>query len=375
MFRNPRRHSNSYQIDMNSINCTLLCCSNAEHLSQLYTGFGILEKRGLIKANFLKSEKYKSNGRQLLAVLVNDSYRVAYDTADHDRIYEDELAECDLYFKRSYHKDTHEKLSSKILPLGFNYMVCGANDRSLARALWAFRQSGSSSTYENLTNLIHSSSLLSHLVGARNSGRHILNVKMFEGLPIYDRSPTVLFLARTWDPEMSGIRSREQAEERANINSMRADCIRKLRKEFGPHFVGGFAPDDFTLKNFRDCVVDMRLTEKRFYLQTVKNSGICISTMGLDRSNGWKLAEYIANAKAIVTETLHYDVPGDFAAGKNYLSFETADQCVQSAVRLYENPDECYQMMGENYAYYHCYVRPDILVWNTLQKLISTIGQ
>lgn len=356
---------------MKPINCTLFCSSNAIHLSHLYTGFGLLETRGLITVKFLKNKEYKSNGKQLLVVSVNDSYHLAYDTADHDRVYQDELSKCDLYFKRSYDKNSHENLSKKILPLGLNYQVYGENDRAAVRSLWAFRENGSSSTYDKFVNLIHSNSILSTIFRAKNAGKHLFDVKSFEGLPKYSRSPSVLFLARAWDPEAFGIKSKELATERVSINLMRAECIRKLRKEFGQSFIGGFHADNFSLKNFKDCVVDPMLTQKNHYLETVRQSSIGVSTMGLDRSNGWKLAEYVANAKAIISETLHYEVPGDFSVGKNYFSFETADDCVEAAVRLYKNPDECYRMMCENYSYYHQYLRPDILVWNTLQKLMS----
>ena len=131
--------------------------------------------------------------------------------------------------------------------------------------------------------------------------------------------------------------------------------------------------DEFTAKNFPDCTVPADITRKSEYLRMVKLSTICVATMGLDRSNGWKLAEYVAHSKPIVSETLYYEVPGDFAAGKNYLEFSTVDTCIQAVMSLYENPDYCYQMMLANHSYYHRFLRPDILVWNSLQRLADKI--
>jgi hypothetical protein len=48
--------------------------------------------------------------------------------------------------------------------------------------------------------------------------------------------------------------------------------------------------------------------------------------MGLYESNGWKLGEYVAGSKAIVSEHLHYDAPGNFSPEQNYLEFNSADE-------------------------------------------------
>jgi hypothetical protein len=360
---------------MKSISCKLFCSSNTEHLSQIYTGFGLLVNRGLIDVKYLRNDEYKANGKQLLLAIVNNAHTLVYDTADHDRIYNDALSKCDFYFKRSYRTSTHGKMSKKIRPLGLNYPVFGGSDGSMKRAFWAFREDGTSSLKSKARNLIDSNRFLSGILSDKNSGRNILDSRSFEGFPRHQKEPPVLFLARAWDPQEIKNLSAERIAERHYINNMRASCIRGLRKEFGHSFLGGFAASTFAQAYYPDCVVDVRVTQKSKYLLAVRKAGICIATMGLDKSNGWKLAEYIANAKAIVTEELHFEVTGNFEVGRNYLAFQSAEQCVEGAVRLYEHPDQCYRMRMNNYAYYHQYLRPDILVWNTLQHLEEATQQ
>ena len=357
--------------DIYPIDCTLICHSNVGHLAQLYAGYGILEKRGLLKGRFIKNGEYKRTGKQLLTVLVNNRYRLAYDTSDCDSIYTDELIKSDLYFKRSYDSSKHAALSSKIHPLGFYYKVYGENDRALNRALWSFRENGSSTTLGKLADVVHSSKVLSRLFRADSGGRQTLHFRELEGVPKFTRSPTILFMARVWDPNSPINISQTQAEERVAINFMRAECIRKLRREFGRSFIGGLAADELAKRNFGDCVVDDELTEKSAYLRAVRSASICVSTMGLCRSNGAKIGEYIAGSKAIVSETLHYEVPGDFTPGKHYLPFRDPDACVQQVARLFNSPDLCHQLMQQNHAYYHSYLRPDLLIWNTLQTLAA----
>lgn len=92
--------------------------------------------------------------------------------------------------------------------------------------------------------------------------------------------------------------------------------------------------------------------------------------MGLRKSTGWKLAEYVANAKAVVSEKLYYQPTGDFENGKNYLEFNSAAECVNKVAELFNDSEKRYQMKRANYRYYQEYLRPDILVWNTIQTVL-----
>lgn len=97
-------------------------------------------------------------------------------------------------------------------------------------------------------------------------------------------------------------------------------------------------------------------------------SDLCIGSMGLFESIGWKTAEYVAAAKGIVNERLHYGVPGDFAEGKNYLAFENAQQCLDAVEELVKNPEKLYAMKQANQEYYQNYMKPDVLVANSLRR-------
>jgi hypothetical protein len=51
----------------------------------------------------------------------------------------------------------------------------------------------------------------------------------------------------------------------------------------------------------------------------------------------------------------------------NYLEFTSPDQCVAATVLLRDNPALRQEMMERNHLYCRTYLRPDALVWNTLQ--------
>ena len=88
--------------------------------------------------------------------------------------------------------------------------------------------------------------------------------------------------------------------------------------------------------------------------------------MGLHESIGWKTAEYVVAAKAVINERFHYEVSGNFEIGQNYLEFATADECISQVKYLIENPETVYLMKVKNQEYYQNYLRPSVLIKNTI---------
>ena len=84
--------------------------------------------------------------------------------------------------------------------------------------------------------------------------------------------------------------------------------------------MGGVQKSAYAMQHAKDILLLRTMTERGRYLKTLHQSDICIGTMGLHKSSGWKTAEYVAASKGIVNETLHYEVPGNFLEGKNYLA-------------------------------------------------------
>jgi hypothetical protein len=119
----------------------LLCRSSSEHLTQLYTGFGMLRQAGLVDLRIQRDAGSFVPGvsaPSILTVEVEDR-RIVYDLADGPSYFEQPLEACDSYFKRSYdpaRADAHP-LGDKVYPLGLNYPVYGRGDFAPRRALWS----------------------------------------------------------------------------------------------------------------------------------------------------------------------------------------------------------------------------------------------
>ena len=342
---------------MSKIKCKLVISGYSGHLSQILTGFLMLERQGIIDLEISRTFKYRIS--HILEVQLNNQIKILYDVLDGYNIsqnnMENSLEMVDFYFKRSYDIDHHKyfKMSEKIFPLGFNYSVTTQND------IFDKKDTG---PFSLVTGFFCNKLLKQH---------REFNVEIFEDIPQKTNKLQILFTTRLWDPSevklgTSKISSNERKYEREYINDMRVDCINKLRKEFAGRFIGGVAPSNFAEKYFPEYVVRGSTLKRKNFIKLVKDSNICIATMGLLKSNGWKIGEYIAASKAIVSEKLHYSVPGNFQINKNYLEFNSSNECLEQTMKLAENTDYIYSMMVNNYLYYHNFLRPDRLVLNSL---------
>lgn len=180
-----------------------------------------------------------------------------------------------------------------------------------------------------------------------------------------------MFLTRLWDPDEVSLEHLK--EERTFLNTNRINAIKACQKEFGKSFIGGLQHNDFSLKNAKDLIMNSSLTKKNTFINTIKESNICISTAGLHDSIGAKFGEYVSASRAIISEPLKYEPPGDFAENKNYLIFHNEDELLTQIHYLLKNRDILIDMMNHNFNYYHNYLRSDKLVLNTLLKVYNYI--
>ena len=258
------------------------------------------------------------------------------------------LEQCDVYFKRSFSQERNAELfpglQQKMYPLGFNYHVtCSGNP--INEPLWKH--------------------FLKPLLG--KAPERYFTPEVFEGKARWEpeKPVKILFLTRLWDDHEPGFSPEENAE-RTYINQMRIDIIRNLRQQYGNAFVGGLNDNALSRQWAPDLIMPSRYTERRKYLQLLHSSDICVGTMGLFESIGWKTAEYVAAAKGIVNERFHFSVPGGYTEGEHYLSFETAQECLAGIQQLAEDPERLFAMKKANEIYYQSYLKPEILVKNSL---------
>jgi hypothetical protein len=352
--------------------CELFCHSLSAHLQQLYTGLWELYRSGEITLRqhvLRRKEMDFRNGAQHLAdashahadLVVNRHSRLHFDTHDAEELAIGELDQCDFYFKRSFSRAYVDRLPlaqrRKVFPLGLNYRVYPneIDHFALRRNLFlgvGFR--------EKLSKFRQALDNKNHL-------RFVPRLRDMESPPNYEAIPRVLFLARAHDPEDHPDRDPDKVRERRDLNEARADYVRLLKRTLADRFYGGLQRDEFSVCHYPDVVVpDPHMTTQREYLRTMKQYPICIATTGLHGSIGWKFGEYVACARAVLSEPLLFDLPGAFLEGKNYLQFKSPQECVEMAQELIENKELRCALMSNNANYYKNHLRPDAYVRNVL---------
>ncbi len=337
----------------------LIVPSTIYHCSQIITGFLILKDQGW-NVELVDKSKDSANPFFDLPIVIAEyrSRKLVYDLWDGYQNPEGmkvALEAADIYFKRSFSREKNGKLFSeygeKMFPLGFNYHLTHKKN-PINEPLWK--------------------AFIKPFTG-RTPERHFVP-EVFEAEPKRPEGmPKVLFLAQLWEEDEPGLPP-EIVTERQYINQMRMDIMKGLRAAFGENFIGGLVSSPLSQERAPELVIPREKTERRAYLDRVRSADICIGTMGLYESIGWKTAEYVAGAKAIVNERLRYEVTGDFEAGKNYLPFTSAEECIQAVKALAEAPDKLFAMKQANREYYLHYLKPEVLVQNSLKKADEIIG-
>jgi len=341
------------------LTCRILCNSNSSHLSQVFTGFTLLHDAGKIslsqecverhRPDVTKPQHLRDARSAHVLVLVNE-VKLYYDCHDGHEIDEAAAREVDYYFKRSYAEpEVPNSLKGKVFPLGLNYPVWPPEpDRFERQRRAAFEREPS------------------------NEPAFRPTVENMFSTPDDTCAPCVLFVTRAWNPFDNTERGGEKVAERVRLNETRARCVELLKRELGTLFFGGFSHTDYAARNFPHLLLqDKGLYAKENYVEILRRYPICVATAGLHGSVGWKVGEYVAFSRAIVSERLGCRLPGDFRAGENYLEFDEPRRCVDGVRRLLSDPALRHGMMKRNHGYYLGYLKPDALIERTLSIALS----
>lgn len=351
--------------------CRLILDGDSPHVRQVVTGFYELAAAGLVDLSVRGQSHGPDEWVHPLTLRAEvGGRRVIYDANDGWYVapeLEPYLPGADFYFKRAIDPQHLKGVpdSVHVAPLGLNYLVTSR------RNLWH-----SGALPPNPRRLARSiarrASVFAGKLGVRD--RRDMLIGDFEVSPyVHSAAPQVLFMCRAWESSPHG-----SAYLRADceaVNEMRASCIRAARAEFGEYFYGGFMIDDFTRREYGDCLLpDQKVSQRHAYLARVRESAVCVATTGLHGSIGWKMAEYVAASRAIVSEPLRYLVPGGFSPGRNFLEFTSLDSFIRNIDDLLCDVSQRKAMMHANWDYYWRWVRPDAQVMRTIEKVLGEAG-
>jgi len=138
----------------------------------------------------------------------------------------------------------------------------------------------------------------------------------------------------------------------------RAAIVRILKAEFKNNYVGGFRPTKEAFARFPD-LIDPSPDDQTSYFQKVAKSDIVINTNGMYDAFGWKLPEYMAMGRCILSQELVNETQVPMQDGKEVIFFK--DDLSDFAPRLQAllNDRELRRHLAENArSYYARYLKP-----------------
>ena len=184
------------------------------------------------------------------------------------------------------------------------------------------------------------------------------------------KKPRILFLTRLWDPEEPAVQQYPELQaEWRQVNTDRIELLHRLQSAFPAQFTGGVSDNACARRLCPELILPDKLTGKRAYLHRMQHTEICVASTGLHGSTGWKLGEYVAAGRAIVTEPLRYTLPGGFEEGKNYKTYTSPAECEEQLRQLLADPAAILAMAQHNAAYYQTWLRPEQQVRQALRQL------
>jgi hypothetical protein len=179
----------------------------------------------------------------------------------------------------------------------------------------------------------------------------------------------VLFQVRAWEPD-DGM---DPADRQAR-NAQRAEVITTLRRRLGDRFVGGFVPTELARREHPELVTTTP-SGTGAYLELVRSCAIGVSTIGLHRSNPYKLLEYVAASRAIVAEPLAHALPHPLVPGTNVVPFDDAASCADACEALLDDREARQRMMEANRAWWLQHGAPDVALRDRLEALAGDLGR
>ena len=159
------------------------------------------------------------------------------------------------------------------------------------------------------------------------------NYKRLMSRPFYSdmtpgtsKSNYVFFCSTLWYND-------EYNKNDSEVNARRASFIRACKEIDGVNFEGGFVAQQgrSSTELFRDCL-SMSSYPYSQWLQKTKESAVVFNTPAFWNCHGWKLGEYLALGKAIISTPLSNDLPTPLTHGNSIHFVENDKESIKEAI-------------------------------------------
>lgn len=259
-----------------------------------YDGYYILGLKEVYGNFEFNISKFPSFNQGTFAVIIEDNdttKNIIIDSRDSNEIEINWLEWCDIYGKINYNKEKlFENNEDKIIAIGPSFGI----------KIWNLF----STLFYLFFNFFKFQKVISNKREfSANYWRQYKRFRLNVYTPSISSENEVFFISSIWKKEV-----------RANKN--RALFIENCKSNLNISFEGGFAARENGDNFGYDDLVFSKKIPFDVYIEKIKKSAIVFNTPAVLSCHGWKLAEFLALGKAIITTSHSNELP------KNLLNYE-----------------------------------------------------
>ncbi len=301
--------------------------------------------------------------RILLCVFVEKGEivkKVAIDSRDPRSILESAYDWCDIYYKTNYcSKHDEGKYSKKLLllPPSFGFRLWNpimTIIKGICNTLLAYR----TKNYGNLSDLKVTFRNYLWLIVRRNYlSEYIRNINSID----INEKRYAFLIVSLWNYE----------ECIQHTNKLRYHFVCKLIANKDIDFEGGFVVHSLSAKipdGWEPLCFNRRVKSSE-YIQKSKKSFCVFNTPAVRDCHGWKLPEFLAMGKAIISTPLSNDLPVPLEDGKEILIVNDEKELGNAIDRLLTDNETRLKMERCSRAYWDNIANPITVVKSILQQL------
>ncbi len=155
-------------------------------------------------------------------------------------------------------------------------------------------------------------------------------------------------------------------------NQFRANFIKACKNVSAIRFEGGFSP---RTRNDIPGFDDLTMTSREdfdSYVEKTKKSLAVFNTPAVGLCHGWKLGEYLAMGKAIITTPITRELPEDFENGRHVLITDGSQEDIRRAIEQLQSDENLKQTLETNARqYFDRWLLPEKTVAQIFEKALS----
>jgi len=311
-----------------------------------YDGYyiqGLKEHYNNIEFNTSKFPKFRGDIFAFIIEHDNYSQKIIIDSKDMSHINLPELEWCDVYGKVNYNPNNLPGTNQeKIIVIGPSFGI----------QIWNLFQT----LYYLIFNFIRfRNSIFNKREFVSNYWHQYKRLKLKKYTLTASSVNEVFFLNSIWKKENE-------------TNNNRALFVKTCKKNQNLNFEGGFvARSSGDNLGFDDLVYSKKIP-LRIYIKKIKNSAFVFNTPAVLSCHGWKLAEFLALGKAIITTSHYNKLSADLLNEKHLLYADSQIEIKNAIERLLMDTAFKKKLELESRIYFDTYLAPKQVIKRLLEK-------